>query len=320
MLASITRDVTARTQMEFELFKSKEELEQRVFERTEQLEKIMNELETEIEIRRNAEDKLIQAKDEITRAFYHEKELNELKSRFISTISHEYRTPLTVINTSTYLLENFYKKNNDEQFYLRVKIVQNAVKQMVMLLEDVLMFGRIEAGKLNVTYDNIDIIKLCKEQIDEIKITDKEHHFFVFSLKSNVLKSQDMSLLPDRLIIKSNEILLRRILSNLLSNAVKYSPDGERIELEIIDDFTDINIKIKDSGIGISDEEKRKIFEPFYRGTNTGTIAGTGLGLSIVKGCVESLDGEIYIDNHENKATVFKIIFPKIILDKDIIL
>lgn len=275
------------------------ELEQRVIERTQQLEDTLEELRFENMERKRTQEALEQAQAEIELALIQEKELNELKSRFISIVSHEYRTPLTVILSSTYLIEKFFEINNKEEFAKHLKNIQLSVKSMTKLLDDVLTIGKTEAGKVNVVPSEIDLIKYSKSVIEDIKLTDKHEH--LYELYTN----------NQHIAIYTDLNLLNKILVNLLSNAVKYSSGGSLVRLEIIDKDTFIEFNVIDHGIGIPNQEREHLFESYHRFKNVGAISGTGLGLSIVKRFVDILKGTITVYSEEGKGSTFSLTLPK---------
>lgn len=295
----IDRDITELKNVNSRFKKLNKELETRVLERTAQLEKILEDLQSEIIVRKKTEEELNQTKEEISRALAQEKELSELKSRFISMISHEYRTPLTVILTSTYLLEQLYKTRDDASFTRHLDKIRISVKSMTKLLEDVLTIGREDTGKSIVHPATVDLIHIGSELIDEIRYIDKNQHEILFE--------HDI----DFCFVHSDEKFLRQIISNLMNNAVKYSPSQSKIILEIKETPRHITISVFDQGIGISDDDMEFLFEPFHRGINVGTISGTGLGLSIVKRCVEILKGSIKVRSNPGSGTTFSVTLPK---------
>ncbi|MGB5893426.1 MAG: ATP-binding protein [Ignavibacteriaceae bacterium] len=227
-----------------------------------------------------------------------EKELSDLKSRFISTTSHEFRTPLTSILGTSDLLEMVGQDLEKEKYDVYIKRIQDAAVYMKDLINDVLTVSRVETGKQNFSPSRIDVISLAKEVIDEVEVLLLEKHDFQFN---NTTAEKFVYL---------DENLIKSILLNLLSNAIKYSPDGDKITFNI--EFVDSTIlfMISDEGIGIPGEDQDKLFEPFHRGKNIGNISGTGLGLSIVDKLVELHSGKIYCESKLNSGTKFTIKIP----------
>jgi signal transduction histidine kinase len=227
-----------------------------------------------------------------------EKELSDLKSRFISTTSHEFRTPLTSILGTSDLLEMVGQDLEKKKYDDHVKRIQDAAVYMKDLIDNVLTVSRVETGKQKFSPSKIDVIRLAKEVIDEVGVLLSEKH----NIQLNNTAAEKFVCLDEN-IIKS-------ILLNLLSNAIKFSPDGGKITFNI--EFADSNILfiIGDEGIGIPGEDQDRLFEPFHRGKNIGNISGTGLGLSIIGKLVELHSGEIYCNSEINKGTKFTIKIP----------
>ena len=231
-------------------------------------------------------------------SFEKEKELSDLKSRFISTTSHEFRTPLTSILGTSDLLEMVGQDLEKEKYDDHVKRIQDAAVYMKDLIDNVLTVSRVETGKQKFSPSKIDVIRIAKEVMDEVGVLLSEKHNIQFNNTS-----AEKFVYLDENIIKS-------ILLNLLSNAMKFSPDGGKITFNI--EFADSNIIfiIGDEGIGIPVEDQDRLFEPFHRGKNIGNISGTGLGLSIIKKLVDLHGGEVYCESKINQGTKFTIKFP----------
>lgn len=242
------------------------------------------------------EQKKLQEK--IEKALQKEQELNELKSRFISTASHEFRTPLTSILASADLLEMFGRKWSEDKYFEHTGKIQKAVDYMKEILDDVLIISRNEEGKTKFAPGKINFFELCSESFDNASVDSSEHHSFIFNY------------IPEEKLFNLDPKLLRYIISNLLSNAVKYSPNGGRIILNVETEENNLIIDVKDEGIGIPSEDMGRLFEPFHRALNTGNIHGTGLGLSIVKRSVELHGGRITLESEENKGTSIHVRIP----------
>lgn len=292
-------DITEIKDAERKVRDLNQELEKRVIDRTIQLEEALGELKIEVAIRQRTENELQEAKEKVTKALEQEKELNFLKSRFISMISHEYRTPLTVILTSTYLIEQYYQGTNREQFDKFIFKIRESVKSMIKLLEDVLTIGKSESGKFSLSIDKIRLVDFCNDIIEEVQVIDNKKHIFEFNYVNN-----DFEVISD---VNS----LKHIISNLLLNAAKYSPGQDNVIINLEDLNNDVKIEVIDFGIGIPIEDQSLLFEAFYRASNVGAISGTGLGLSIVKRFVDTIKGTITVDSKRNEGTKFTIIFPK---------
>lgn len=255
-------------------------LEHQVAERTQQLEQSLMQLE---------------------RALHREKELNELKSQFISRASHEFRTPLATIQSASDLLRNYGHKMSDEKKLERIDKIQREVRGMTSLLEEVLIIGKTESGKFNLNLETIILEDFCLEVIEQTKLIGTGNHQIIFQ---NIHAPEQ---------ITSDPKFLKQIISNLLSNAIKYSPDGSDIKFMISqnnDRVPRLLLEFQDYGIGIPLIEQEKIFEHFYRARNVGAIVGTGLGMAIIKNSVEILGGTIQLDSNEGKGTNVKVKLP----------
>lgn len=237
------------------------------------------------------------AKAETDRALQQEKHLNEMKSQFISVASHEFRTPLTTILSSTELLRDYGYKWTEERKNQHFQRIMTSVKYMTGLLNDVLLIGKAEAGKIEFNPHSIDIVNFCKEIIEEIEITAK-HHKILFHCKRQYIHAC------------MDEKLLRHIFSNLLSNAIKYSPKGGTVSFELIFQLEHLMFQIQDQGIGIPQTELSQLFDTFHRASNVGTIPGTGLGLAIVKKSVEAHGGQITVKSEVGVGTTFQVTLP----------
>ncbi len=292
-------DISDRVQAQQEIKALNEELEQIVIDRTSQLQEALEEYRYENYERKRTQDELYIAKERLEESLIKEKELNELKSRFISMVSHEYRTPLTAIYSTTYILEKYLQLNKKDDILKQIDKIRHSVQDMTRLLEDVLTIGRTESDNMDIEPMELDIIEVCKDVLEENRVIDKSDHRFTLMSDSNSL------------LMRTDRTHIYHILSNLVSNAAKYSPKNSEVKLIVMDEIENVTIKVIDAGIGIPEKEIGKVFEPFYRLQNVGTIPGTGLGLSIVKKCVDNLRGEITFSSKINKGSTFKIILPK---------
>jgi PAS domain S-box-containing protein len=252
------------------------------------------------------------AEFEVCKALIKERELNELKSRFVSMTSHEFRTPLTTIQSSAELLERYYQ-STDNRHLRHLKRIQNAVAQMTQMLDDILIIGEAEAGKLDFKPVPLDVVKFCRHLVEELLLSNQGAIAFNYQNNCMTPSQHDQEWQPQQLtnclLLLLDEKLLRQILSNLLGNALKYSPIESTVQLDLICLNNTVVFKIKDSGIGIPLEDQSRLFEPFHRATNVGTIQGTGLGLAIVKQCVDLHRGEITVDSVAG-GTTFTVKLP----------
>ena len=288
----IDRDITERKAIEKELEVHRNNLEELVKVRTKEIDWINKELISEIEKKRQTEILLQQSLDK-------EKELNQLKSRFISTASHEFRTPLTTILSSAELIQRYGKKWEEEKYSDHLNRITNSVEYLTNLMDDVLTISRIESGRINFTPAEADLKELCEKVIMDIKLTDNNKHNLVFNFISS----------ETRFLIDQKQMQI--IIQNLLSNSVKYSNDGCKIELSVQTSEDTLHIKVSDNGYGISEDDLPHLFEPFYRSLNTESIQGTGLGLTIVKNAVEMHGGTISVNSKLGKSTTFIVNIPR---------
>jgi len=244
-----------------------------------------------------------QAETEIRKALETEKELNQLKSRFVSMISHEFRTPLTTILAASEALECYGDRWGEEKKKLYLKRIQNTVQQMSVLLSEILILARSEAQKLPFNPAPVDLEGFCRDLVEEMQLNLQANQ----TLEFHVLPAKEES--RDRLP-RMDEQLLRHIFSNLLSNAIKYSPPGGKIELTLTTDRDRAICTVEDEGIGIPPEDRKHLFESFHRAKNVGTVPGTGLGLTIVQRSVELQQGTITVETELGKGTKFTVILP----------
>ena len=241
---------------------------------------------------------LKQAEAEIVKALERERELSELRSQFVSLVSHEFRTPLTTIQSSAELLERYNNRLSDEKKQNHYRRIQHAVQRMTHLLEDVLTIGKAEAGKLKFTPSPIDLVAFCRDLVESLQMSAKPQHQLNFVVIGDGSDAQ------------MDEKLLGHILTNLLTNAIKYSPDGGTVQFDLVCDRTWAIFRIQDSGIGIPHEDLERLFESFGRASNVGAIPGTGLGLAIVKRCVDLHKGEITVKSEIGVGTTFTVTLP----------
>jgi signal transduction histidine kinase len=252
-------------------------LEKRVEERTTELEK---------------------AHADLQRALDQERELGELKSRFVTMVSHEFRTPLGIIMSAVELLQHYSDRLPEEEKKLQLHEIQSSTKHMGGLMEQVLLLGRAEAGKLSCKPQVLDLTAFAERIIDETQS--------ISSRKCPITLHTEGDLSGAH----ADEALLRHILSNLISNAVKYSPIGAEVLVKIQREGPNTAIAIIDHGIGIPEKDRARLFEAFHRCSNVGEIPGTGLGLVIVKRCTDLHLGTLDIDSTLGQGTTFTVRLP----------
>jgi signal transduction histidine kinase len=222
-----------------------------------------------------------------------DRELIELKQRFIAMASHEFRSPLTAILLASHLLEDHSDKISPELRLRKLREIQVSAQRMTELLEDVLKLSKSWLDSLTITL--LDLEELCRDMVAQLQSTDTN---ITFRCKGEFHS------------IRADKRLVAHILTNLLSNALKYSPCGGAVCLELSQEGNELVFRIYDEGIGIPAEDQKRLFEPFHRATNAHGIPGTGLGLAIVKECVDKYGGTIAVDSLENRGTTFTVRLP----------
>jgi signal transduction histidine kinase len=229
-----------------------------------------------------------------------EKELGELKLNLFSIISHEFRTPLSVILGSSELLKENLSNAIDESKIKNVDRIQVSAKLMNKLLTDILTLTRAEIGRLEYKKESIDLESFCLNLLEDLDFFRTSKHQFKFSSQGFCSR------------IIADEKLLYSMLSNLILNGIKYSPDGGTIYLSISCQLNTIVFQVTDEGIGIAEEDLSRIYEPFYRGQNVDSIIGSGLGLAVVKKCLELHQAEIKVESQVGIGTTFTIKVPQL--------
>jgi signal transduction histidine kinase/serine/threonine protein kinase len=239
------------------------------------------------------------AAQQIRLALEKEKEVKEMKSHFLCMTSHEFRTPLTTILSSTELLKHYSQTWNSEKKQFHFAKIQASIAKITNLLDDILLINQIESENISLNSVSIDLVAICRELVQEI------------NLKLDPTKHQIIFTCPERILQASVDgKLIQYIISNLLSNAVKFSPDGGRIEFNLNTREKTIILRVQDWGIGIPKDEHKKLFNLFYRAKNVGKISGTGLGLATVKKFVDLHGGKIYLESEVGIGTIFTIEIP----------
>lgn len=276
-------DMTKEKDAEERLLRHMEELEVTVSNRTKDLIKLVSELE--------------KAKSEVSLSLEKEKELNQLKSRFVSMASHEFRTPLSAVQLSASLIEKYVEKPDKASVLKHTGRIKNSVQLLTSILNDFLSLERLEAGKVAAKQEAVNLVQLAEEITEEMQLICKTNQHIVYQHTGS----------SGTFWLDSN--LLKNCIINLISNAIKYSGENTFIEFntEISDDSC--TVVVKDDGIGIPDEDQKNLFEPFFRAHNTGNIPGTGLGLNIVKRYVSLMGGTVSCRSEQHKGTVFTLTF-----------
>ena len=249
------------------------------------------------------EQKKIQ--EELAKALKAEQELNELKSRFISMASHEFRTPLSAILSSAILIGKQNEPGKEERREKHVARIRAHVKHLVVILNDFLSLSKLEEGMVQATPQNFELIQFCKILVDEMESTKKEGQ--TIRLKYTAVEIE----------VFLDSKLLSHILINLISNALKYSDEGQEVVLQLKQDGQRVVFNITDKGIGIPEQEQKNLFDRFFRATNATNIQGTGLGLNIVKQYAELMQGSVSFISKNNMGSTFTVELPLNLLEHE---
>lgn len=236
------------------------------------------------------------AEDTLRQSLEKEKDLNELKSRFVSMASHEFRTPLSTILSSAFLIEKYSESNEQPDRLKHIHRITASVTMLTDILNDFLSLGKIEEGKIQVRLNSFNIEQLINDIVDEINGAFKKKQIIIYKHKGPVQVLLDPA-------------LLKYMIFNLVSNASKFSPEKSLIEINTDYQQQQLVLSVKDRGIGISKEDQRHLMERFFRGANAGNIQGTGLGLHIVSKYAELMNGTVDCKSELEKGTEFIITF-----------
>lgn len=279
----------------------KKEAEQQLLDHRDHIEHLNADLEQKVADRThalmNTLDQLEQSKDELARALAAERELGELKSRFVSMASHEFRTPLTAVLTSATLIEKYPGADQQDKRQKHLSRIRESVKHLNDILEEFLSVGKLEEGKIEAHPAQVDVALLLAETVADMQ----------GMFKPGQRIQTGLSCLPP---IWLDPSLLRKILVNLLSNAVKYSGPNTVVTVSGICENNTLTINIIDQGLGISRADQEHLFERFFRATNAINLPGTGLGLHIVGRYVELMGGQVTLQSELNEGTTVTITLP----------
>lgn len=242
----------------------------------------------------------VRTEESLRAALARERELTELKSRFVSMVSHEFRTPMTTIQLVTSTLERHYEQMDAEKRANRYKAIYGQIAHMTNLIEDVLIVGKAEAGQLKFEPTVLNLFQFCDEIVNDFRNLHQTYAFSYEALRESC----------EAEYFYGDPNLLRHILTNLLSNAVKYSVNHTPVTLRLTCQRTNILIEVEDEGIGIPKANHDHLFTPFYRADNVGTLQGTGLGLLITKYAVEAHGGSITFESEVNRGARFIVSLP----------
>jgi PAS domain S-box-containing protein len=291
-------DISLRKKAEDALKRSEEqlivyaaELEQKVQARTEALNSSVIKLEEEIKERKKAEE-------EARKSLEKERELNELKSKFVSIASHEFRTPLSTVLSSASLIQQYKDKGDLDKVDKHVQRIKSSVNHLTLILNDFLSLGKLEEGKVDINQEIINLENFMNEITEEVKAFLKDGQHVKVRCEGGIKQ------------IESDSRILRNIMFNLISNASKYSEPNKSIFFTCAKNDHGIVFSIRDEGIGIPKVDHKHLFERFFRASNAGNIQGTGLGLNIVKRYADLLDGTITFESEYGHGSTFLVKIP----------
>lgn len=290
-VVAFVNDITLRKKAEQALVQLNEELEKKVEERTVSLRDTVEKLNEQIQ---ETEEK----DRELMAALSKEKELGELKSRFVSVASHEFRTPLSTVLSSVYLLQKYTNTEDQPKRDKHIQRIISSVNLLTDILNDFLNVGKIEEGKIQARFSLFDIEKNMTETMVEMQHICKKGQQIKYVHEGDTKVELDPG-------------MFKHISLNLLTNAIKFSPESSEINIRTSVTADDIELKISDSGIGISKEDQEHLFERFFRAANAINIQGTGLGLHIVAKYAELMNGTISCKSETDKGTEFTVSFQK---------
>lgn len=294
--AMLQQEIRDRQKAEIALQEANLTLEQRVQERTAELGSVILKLQVEVEERKKAENRVQQSLER-------ERELSDLRSRLIATLSHEFRTPLSLIVMASEAIEYRYDRLDPPTRERKFNQIRVSVERITQILDDALMSNEAESGELSYYPLPIDLTEFCQNIMTKYQEINQDTHSI--TLDSNI---------PSHTSIYLDPSLFSQIISRLIANSIRYSPQGGNIRLELTLLGSECVMQIHDRGIGIPEADRTNIFEKFYRASNANTIPGTpgtGLGLAIVKQAVELHGGTISVESEVNKGTTFTISLPQ---------
>jgi PAS domain S-box-containing protein len=238
------------------------------------------------------------AEVELLKTLEREKELSQLKSNFVSMVSHEFRTPLGIIQSSGELLRDFCQRMQPCEREEQLDSITRNTRRMAGMMEEILVLSRLDAGKLDFQPATLDLNSFCRCVVDEVLSATNRRCLIDLALDSVPTEAE------------ADERLLGHIFTNLLSNAVKYSEPGATVHLAVERDGHDAVCVVRDRGIGISEEDQQQLFKAFHRGSNVGTRPGTGLGLLLVKRCAELHGGTVELHSRIGDGTSVMVKLP----------
>jgi signal transduction histidine kinase len=290
---SLVTDITVRKENERQIADLNDHLEEKIEERTDSLNKAVEQLKQEISLRINAENNTKEALQK-------EKELNELKTKFLSLVSHEFKTPISGILTSATLIGKYTTEEQQEKREKHLNTIKSKVKYLNTIIDDFLSIERLDTGKAIYKTTLFPLSKVLNEVVYDANMHLKEGQNIQYPKNA------------EDIIIAFDEKILELSLSNLIHNAIKYSGEGSLVIIEVNELPEHLEIKIKDQGIGIPQQEQHSIFDRYFRAENVLLTPGTGIGLNIVQNHLRNLGATISFNSRAGKGSTFRILIPVI--------
>ena len=291
-------DITIRKEQEQKIKELNAQLEKKIDKRTNELHDSILQLEAVNEKLQSENKRRIEAEKKTSIALKHEQELNELKTKFLSLVSHEFKTPLSGILTSAMLLSKYKLEEQQNKRDKHIKTITEKVHFLNNILNDFLSIEKLETGKVNYNFKEFKLSKVVNEVIYNSNMLLKEGQ--KINYPENI----------DDLFLYQDERTIELALSNLVHNAIKYSPENSVIDIKISQNKTKTIFKITDYGLGIPRKDQKNIFNRYFRAENVLLIQGTGIGLNIVKSHLENLGGTISFISSENSGSCFNMTLP----------
>jgi PAS domain S-box-containing protein len=290
-------DITHRKEIEQSMLRQQEQLEKV----TADIRRLNADLEAKVEERtvilKEALQRLEQSQQELHGALDKERQLNEIKSRFVSMASHEFRTPLSAVLSSAALISKYTTTEQQEARTRHINRIKDSVKHLNDLLEDFLSLGKLDEGKIGAMMAGFDLPETVQDTLKEIRGLVKEGQEIKYIHKGETF-------------VNSDKYLVKNILINLVSNGVKFSVPGRAVSVRTYVKDNQAQLTVQDNGIGISEEDQKHLFSSFFRGKNASNIPGTGLGLHIVKRYADLLGGTLHLQSKLGEGTTITIHFP----------
>ena len=288
---ALVTDITVRKSQEEQILNLNSTLEEKIALRTESLRDAVSKLKEEVQLR-------VEAENNAKEALQKEKELNELKTKFLSLVSHEFKTPISGILTSATLAGKYTREDQQDKREKHLNIIKSKVKYLNTIIDDFLSVERLDTGKTNYKFTEVYLSKVLSEVIYDANMHLKDGQQIHYPKEA------------DDVVIEFDEKILELALTNLVHNAVKYSGENTNVYIDIQQDEKQLFITIRDQGIGIPEHEQKFIFNRYFRAENALLNAGTGIGLNIVKSHIENLGGSLTFKSILNQGSTFTIMIP----------